>query len=425
MSIIKSLSLYTFASFFNKGLAILLLPILTVYLTPEDYGIANLFSISVLLGQYIIDFGTSSVLNVEYFKSSERAFKIKFSKTIFSVALLGFSLLIPIYIFSNEVREFTGISNNLIYVIPISSFGAYLISAYLTLLRNQSRSFNFIGVSIGRTIFEILLVFLLVVSIGMNWEGRILSRVISSLLFVCLIISLLSQESLLKSIPNRVEVTSILGSASPFILNGFTSYILNNSNRFYISYFLDSKATIGLFSVAVSIGSLLLVLINSIYTAIIPNILRLLNDTQPRNVEITSIIFYYSIFLACSSMCAYILAPIAYTLFIGEAFKNGINFVGFILVGYIFWGITVMFREILVFHNRKKTVLRNSLITISSTILLNLIMVWMFDLSGILLAFVGSYAVSLVINVISAYRVYKFPIRKISSPRKVLTYLSH
>lgn len=47
--LIRSASIYTLTNVINKAIPFLLLPILTRYLTPEDYGIVSMFGVLVSL----------------------------------------------------------------------------------------------------------------------------------------------------------------------------------------------------------------------------------------------------------------------------------------------------------------------------------------------------------------------------------------
>ena len=69
MKLFKTFSTYTIIGFLNAGIGFLLLPVLTRYLTPSDYGVISLMNTYVLILMPIVGLSTSSFISVEYYNS--------------------------------------------------------------------------------------------------------------------------------------------------------------------------------------------------------------------------------------------------------------------------------------------------------------------------------------------------------------------
>ena len=61
--LIKSSLIYLISSVINKGLPFILLPILTKYLTPEEYGIVAMFQLSIIVFYAFV--GMNSSINID------------------------------------------------------------------------------------------------------------------------------------------------------------------------------------------------------------------------------------------------------------------------------------------------------------------------------------------------------------------------
>src|SRR3982751_3618601 len=72
MKLLRSFSLYTFVGFFGAGINFILMPLLSHYLTPEDYGISALINTYVSLLFPIIGMNAYGIIPVEYFKIKDR-----------------------------------------------------------------------------------------------------------------------------------------------------------------------------------------------------------------------------------------------------------------------------------------------------------------------------------------------------------------
>src|SRR5437763_7858501 len=94
MKLFRTFSIYTIVGFLNAGVGFLLLPVLTRYLTPADYGIISLVNTYVLILMPIVGLCTSSFISVEYYnnKITPDEFKRLFS----SVRLIPTLLIFPL-----------------------------------------------------------------------------------------------------------------------------------------------------------------------------------------------------------------------------------------------------------------------------------------------------------------------------------------
>lgn len=85
MKFLKQLSLYTFAGFFGAGINFFIMPVLSHYLTPIDYGLIAIFNTYVTILVPLVGLTASSLLNVEYFKLKDQA---EFTSKFVSVQVL-------------------------------------------------------------------------------------------------------------------------------------------------------------------------------------------------------------------------------------------------------------------------------------------------------------------------------------------------
>ena len=88
---IKSLSIYTMTSLVNAGLPFLLLPVLTKYLSVEEYGLLAIIQVFISLTLPLITVNIMSTMQLEYHKLN----KEDFATLVSSVYLFRFY---PLYL---------------------------------------------------------------------------------------------------------------------------------------------------------------------------------------------------------------------------------------------------------------------------------------------------------------------------------------
>ena len=96
---LRSVSLYTVVGFLNAGISFLLLPVLTAYLDPADYGVISLVNVYVSVLLPIVGLSTAGYVAVEYYNP---AFPKEDFASLFSsvrvIPLVGIALLLIVFV---------------------------------------------------------------------------------------------------------------------------------------------------------------------------------------------------------------------------------------------------------------------------------------------------------------------------------------
>src|SRR5438128_12050556 len=108
MKLFKSFSIYTIASFVNKGMMFAIIPFLTNVLSPEQNGILSLYGIFVLLVIPFALLGFPNSIVMEYSRMEKIEYKSFFSSSLF-LSTLSFIILFIILLFCGQwVSSFIG-----------------------------------------------------------------------------------------------------------------------------------------------------------------------------------------------------------------------------------------------------------------------------------------------------------------------------
>ncbi|HFU75316.1 MAG TPA: hypothetical protein ENK66_03635, partial [Arcobacter sp.] len=82
MNFFKSLSIYTTTAILNSAIPFLLLPILTNYLTVEEYGLLSIIQIFIIFTIPFISINIQSTLQLEYHELDEKQFAVWVSSVL-------------------------------------------------------------------------------------------------------------------------------------------------------------------------------------------------------------------------------------------------------------------------------------------------------------------------------------------------------
>lgn len=262
----KHTLIYGFGNVVSRGLAFLLIPLYTAYLTPSDYGILQICRILNSIMFVILLMGmNSSMFRVYYNVDNNEERQLIVNTTVVTYLVFSSIVLIPFFIFSSRFSElFIGVENSqyVFKLLIISIFIECLFSIQLAVLRAEERSKVYSVFSIIKILLYALLSILFVAYLKENYLGAIKAGLLSFLVASIILIPFtLKGFKFQISIPYIREILQI---GIPLAIGGLGVWILTLSDRYMLKYLLPSEIAlheIGLYSLGDRIASIVRFLI--------------------------------------------------------------------------------------------------------------------------------------------------------------------
>lgn len=356
MKLLKSFTLYTFVGFLNAGISFLILPILTRYLSPADYGIIALVNTYVTILMPIVGLSTASLLSVEYYntKLSKDEFKVMFS----SVRLIPLLTIIPLFLifllgsnFLPQILELPSLAYWLI--LPLTLFALFQDN-FKSFLVISKRVYLFSITTLGRIGIEIPLTIVLIVYVSMQWEGRIYAWLITVVFFTLVSLFYYKKWDLLSFKINKVYMYQALVFGTPLILHQVGKFIINQSDRIFLAKMI-SVEEMGIYSVGYTIGTLVLIVVTAFSNFYSPFLFeRLHKGGIKEKREIIKVSYIFIAILFGILVILSLLTPWLFDWFIDERYASATQYVFWVGLGYFFWAIYILFTGYIFFLKRSK-----------------------------------------------------------------------
>jgi len=276
----KDIILYSLSAAINKGSILLFFPLLTQFLTLENFGKWSLIIIvSNLLIPIISLNGSASIL-----REGSNNLKIGFS--LFK-KYIYFSLLIGI--FSGCIVYFFVGTNWFFYSVLIGSAEALLILS-MTYVRTEDRVFNYFLISFFKTL---ILFFIILYAKNSNLPLDILLtyHFITVIIFALTIAMFLFIRN--KTNNSQYELISALLFGIALIPHGLSQWIMSSADRLILEYMLGSTS-VGIYSLAYNIALILMLLNSGIALALPPYLIKNFNYWKDKEYD-TKLSNYYTI----------------------------------------------------------------------------------------------------------------------------------
>lgn len=272
--------LFSVFAFFNRGVAFLLLILLANYIAPAEYGRLSLFNTIVQFMGYFVALSTQGYMGVSYFKRGPVLFKKDLS-TICFICLLG-TLFFCLFVAAGGgwLSKVSDLPVSFLWLAIIISFMEIFQLMWLDYYRIQEKVWKYGIVSCSIAILNLVLSLYLVISLDLNWSGRVYSHVACSVLFGILGIIYFGRQKLYtKDIDwNNIKMLALWGI--PLIPHLASVWIKQGGDRFIINHF-HSVDSVGLFSFAINLTSIIIIIGSAFNSSNSVSIFKILSEKIP------------------------------------------------------------------------------------------------------------------------------------------------
>jgi len=411
INLLKNISGFAFFNVLNSAIPFLLLPILTAYLSPEHYGVVDIFYNTTLIITPFIGLCIVQSIGRFYF---EKIVLSRFVSTVLVVLLstgliitalsLVFNIVFEDYLLGYDIPPY------LIFLAFLYTLFTQISEILLALWRVSYKVAHFGIFRVSKTALDLGLSIFLIASLGYGWEGRIYPQVIVAFLFAIIALYLLYKLGYLKNLKaDKTYKKEALSYSVPLIFHTFGGYVINFSDRFFILIML-SMTDVGVYSVAYQIGMVMSLVQNSFNQAWVPFFFqKLKEDTDSARRKIVQITYIYIAFLVVTTLLIYLCIPLIYKYFINESYVDGASLIIWVLLGFLFNGIYKMLVNFLFYDKRTKLV---AVLSIGSAILniaLNYFLIKFNGITGAAQATMLTFLFFMLVILYITLKSYKMP----------------
>jgi len=408
-SLFRSAGVYTGANILNSAIPFLLLPVLTRYLTPEDYGIVAMFTMLMGITSVFIGLSVNGAIARQYYERESIDFSAYVGNCLY--ILVGSTIIVALlfFLFPELISRYTSVPVNWLWAVVISSVAQFINSVMLVLWQVQVKPIKYGLFQTFQTLSNLGLSIFFIVYLKMNWVGRINAQVISTSFFAILSLTILFNNNYIKLSFNKKYVYNALKFGLPLIPHAFGGLAMTMVGRLLITNMVGIAST-GIYTVGVQIGSIIGLLATSFNSAYIPWLFaQLKRDNMVVKIKIVKLTYFYYVAIIVLAVLLSLFAPWFLNFFLGKSFVTASTFVLWIALGAAFTGMYYMVTNY-IFYVQKTHVL--AWITFLTAII-NFITTYLFikinGSIGAAQATTVSYFICFVLTWVFSAKVYKMP----------------
>lgn len=405
----SSAAIYTITSVINSAIPFFLLPILTRYLIPEDYGIVSMFGVLVSLVSPFIGLSIQGAIARMYYEKENVDIKIYITNCLYILLFSTALVSVIFFLFSGFIAKLTSLPAQILWIAIIIAFAQFITRIVLTLWQVQVKPLQYGAFQISQTFINASLSIWFIVGIGMAWEGRILAQLIALLSFSVIGTFILLKNKWLKFSYNPSYVKHALGFGVPLIPHSLGGIIMTMTDRIFITAMVGIGAT-GIYTVGYQIGMIINLLATSFNQAYVPWLYRQLKENSfLKKIRIVKMTYLYFIVILLIAVVLSFIAPWFLSFFVGKEFTGSSIFVVWIALGYAFNGMYFMVVNYMFYAQKTISLAWITFFTAVLNIVLNYFFISKFGAIGAAQATTIVYAIKFILTWILAAKIYDMP----------------
>lgn len=383
MSLFRVGSIYLIGNLLNAVIPFMLLPILTRYLSQEEYGKIAMFQLLVSAFSGVVGVGVIGAATRKYFDNVSTSQLRAFNGACFHVFFIS-TVIISLFVcfYSRELSELLSIPVDWVFTALAISFLNFIIQIRLGQwqVRGQAKLFGILQVT--SSIINVGLSLFFVVALKLNADGRIDASLITVLIMALVSFFFLKRDDLVNLFTIKYKyIKEALNFGLPLMPHIIGVFLLASVDRYVVNDRLGLESA-AIYMVSFQLSSTFSIVFDAINKVYIPWLFALLkNDVEEEKLKVVKHTYLYFLFLLLLVGAGFLFAPPIVVFIAGEKYQQAGDLIGFLCAGQIFNGMYLMVTNY-IFYSKKTKLL--SVITIITGVINVVLMVLFLECNGLI-----------------------------------------
>src|SRR5919109_2545142 len=397
---------YTASSVLSKLIAVFLLPIYTSYLTPSDYGAAEVMLASVIAASIVVRLGVIEAILRFYYLAGERPERVISTgfASLFWVASAAAAIALP---FAGPIsqalldRDDAGLAR-------LAILGLWTLTLYeyaLTLLRLDERARAYFGITVANVLVTIPFTVWLIVVEGQRASGILLGTYGTGALFVVWMVW--RERRRLSLVPDLGLLRRMFRFGWPTMPAELSLYSLNFIDRILLVR-LSGLGEAGLYALAVKFAQGMQVLARGFQLAWPPLAYSIRDDDEARRAY-SAVFTWFTALLAFAVTGLWLESRWIVRLLAAPDFFRSHEAIGLLATGIALYALYLAMVVILGRTGRTEFSFPATISAAATNVALNLALVPSQGIVGAGLALVASYVVVVALMYVFTQRLFPVP----------------
>lgn len=356
----ESSVIYTLTDAVNKAVPFLLLPVLTRYLIPAEYGIVSNYGLYVYVLTIFVGLNLSGLISVNFFKIKKEDMAEYMFNVLFIVIISFFVCGLTLLLFQTYIKSILPVSFFFLFWGLAIALGQIITTINLQFWQLEEKPLSFGFYQILQTLLNLVLTLIFIVLFKWGWGGRIYAIGIASIVFGFFSMFLLHKRGYLKAKLNVKYITEALKFGIPLLPHTLSIWIRSAIDRILLTKYFGIEVA-GIYSTGFQFGLLISFLTLAFNNAYIPFLYQNLSVEEPKEIarrkkKIVAFTYFYMLGLMCVALGFVLFSNFIVDHFLNAKYVSSKKFIVWAIFSQTFQGMYLMF-VCFIFYVKKTSLL--------------------------------------------------------------------
>lgn len=339
LQLAKGSLIYGIGGMMQRFMVVLLLPLFTEVLTPQDYGVVSLVSLVGIAMTGFLSLGTANSMGVLYFRETEfskrpsiiwtNVLLLTLNGILWYTILFLLASILSIAMFQSDIYK------NLIRLALLGSVMSIVAEPFLAYLRMEQQAMRYIILTLITSGISTALAIWLVLVQRLGPEGVILASTLTNC--IMLIISILVVGTKLRLKFDFMLFKPLVRIGFPSIFGLLAFLIIDYADRQMIERMISVHA-LGIYSIGCSFGFLMNLATGAFATSWSPFFMSYINKKGAASLVFAKVMTYYMLCFGVLTVSFFVFAKPIVMLMTAQSFHQAHLVVGLVAAGMFLKG---------------------------------------------------------------------------------------
>lgn len=353
--LVKQTLLYGVVNVALLVVPVALAPILTHYLTPDDYGTLSVFDMAVALLAPLVGLGVQTSIRRKYFDLEPAGFSQYVVSACGACAFFLGVLALVTAIGVLVTPDVLGIRTVWLFVLVPWIAGRQLVSIAASFYQLTQRPLAHGMLTGGLTVLNVVLSLVLVIGLQMSWSGRVLGQALANLAFLLVSMAILVRHLRRPYRFSLEDARHALAYGAPTVPYTILDRVIAYTDRAIVIAYAGLGAA-GLYALSSQIAGLLLMGTSSFGLAWEPWLYSRLRRNHARDRRaVLGVLALGTLTLAAGAAALAALAPVVLPSIVDARFEGAYGLLPLLVAGFACRGLTNVLSSIVLFEGRTRS----------------------------------------------------------------------
>ncbi len=389
--LLSNVFIFTLSTVVNKGLNFFVLPILTFYLTKEDYGYLGFIMSVVTITSIYVGLWPGNFL-VAKFSNYGKEKMAHYMSNIFVILLLSFAMVVAILLLLQDVI-FVNFKDSFFVIMLISFYTLFMVCFNIlntiTQLEKNAKKYAIMQFIYSLTSLGIAL--LLIIKLHFGWEGKFYAELSVLFLISLYMVYYFVKEKYVVFDVSLQKLKELFNYLFPMTFHVVGIFLMVTIDKVILAKYMTLEA-VGIYTISMTMAMIVNIVFDSTIRAWEPYLFEKIHTQKPEDMNwIIKSLIVYSLFIVVAAFIYVVLIPYIFPVMVDEKFMEALHYIPWLVIAFSLEGLRKPLSSFLMHKNKVKTLGAVSLLTAMINISLNVVLIQKFGIMGAVYATVFSF----------------------------------